>query len=379
MLRLAFRNLTANKPRTLLAMAALVIGVVTIVSLVSVTAGIRSTFTDIVSGVNGVMVYEKGAMDIPFSVLPSSYGQKIESVPGVRLVIPEVWGMASEINGAPPSVSGGMSMGMVVYAGTDAAKERLRRGDFMGASIEKGRMIGPGETNTIVLGNAIADSYNRRIGSKISIDGMKFTVVGIFEKSLAMDGYVVVPLKAARELRGLGADDVGNFEVQASDSRNEDNVATRIKFKLDDVEAITMQEAGDKMGGMLDTLDLAFVLISLIALVIAAVGIINTMLMSVLEREKEIGVLKAVGWTGDDIVKLVLWESLLIGVGGGAIGDAIGYAVVALINPLVPFGITVTPLVMAEAMLFAMAAGLLGGAYPAWKISKIDPIEAIRS
>ncbi|MCK4327660.1 MAG: ABC transporter permease [Candidatus Diapherotrites archaeon] len=379
MLRLAFRNLTTNKSRTLLAMAALVIGVITIVSLISVTAGMRSTFTDIMSDMTGIWVYEKDAMDVPFSVLPVSYGEKIESIPGVKLVIPQIWGMASEVNDATPELEGGISMGLIAYVGTDAVKERLRKGDFMGVPIEKGRMVSQGETHTIVLGYGIADSYNRRLGSKIEIDDVEFTVVGIYEESLTMDNYFTIPLKTARDMRGLDADEVSNFEVQASDSRDEEKISAKIRFKFDDVEALTMQEAGDEMTGMLDTLDLAFILISMIALVIAGVGIINTMLMSVLERQKEIGVLKAVGWTSDDILKLVLWESLMIGIGGGLIGNVIGFGVVAMVNPILPFEVGVTPIIMVQAMLFAMAAGLFGGVYPAWKISKIDPIEAMRS
>ena len=379
MLRLAFRNLTTNKSRTLLAMAALVIGVITIVSLISVTAGLRSTFTDVLADMSGIFVYEKDSIDVPFSVLPASYGDKIESIPGVKLVIPQVWGMASEINDATPAIEGGISMGMIAYVGTDAVKEKLRKGDFMGVPIEKGRMVNPGETHTIVLGHGVAESYKRRLGSKIEIDDVEFTVVGIYEESLTMDNYFTIPLKTARDMRGLEIDEISNFEVQASDARDEEKISAKIRFKFDDVEALAMQEAGDEMTGMLDTLDLAFILISMIALVIAGVGIINTMLMSVLERQKEIGVLKAVGWTSDDILKLVLWESLFIGIGGGLLGNVIGFAVVAMVNPLVPFEISVTPIIMVQAMLFAMAAGLFGGVYPAWRISRIDPIEAMRS
>lgn len=362
-----------------MSMAALVIGVITIVSLVSVTAGMRGIVTDIVDEMKGVWVYEKDAVDVPFSVLPASYEQEIESIPGVKLVMPQIWGMVTEVNDATPSVEGGITAGVVAYAGMDAVKERLREGDFFGVGIEKGRMISPGETNTIVLGNAIADSYDRRVGSKIELDDVEFTTVGIFEESLVMDSYVVIPLKIARTMRGLDYDEVSSFEVQASNSREESKLETRIKFRFDDVEALTMQSAMDEMEGMMDTMDLAFILISMIALVIAGVGIINTMLMSVLERQKEIGVLKAVGWTEENIMQLVLWESILIGLGGGVIGNALGYGLVATINPFVPFNITVTPVIMVQAMVFAAAAGLFGGLYPAWKISRIDPIEAIRS
>ena len=75
----------------------------------------------------------------------------------------------------------------------------------------------------------------------------------------------------------------------------------------------------------------------------------------------------------------MLWEALFIGIGGGLLGNVIGFGIVAMVNPMVPFEVGVTPIIMVQAMLFAMAAGLFGGVYPAWKISKIDPIEAMRS
>jgi len=96
-------------------MAALVIGVITIVSLISVTSGLRSTFTDVMNDMSGIFVYEKNAMDIPFSVLPANYESELESLPGVKLVIPEIWGIASEVNDAKPlAIEGGM--GLIAYA-----------------------------------------------------------------------------------------------------------------------------------------------------------------------------------------------------------------------------------------------------------------------
>ena len=106
--------------------------------------------------------------------------------------------------------------------------------------------------------------------------------------------------------------------------------------------------------------------------------IVNTMLMSVMERQKEIGVLKAVGWTSDDVLKLVLTESLLLGVIGGIIGCVIGSLVVIAINDAVDFTLSLTASNIVGAFAFAVFAGVAGGMYPAWRISQVDPIEAIR-
>ncbi|MBN3036994.1 MAG: FtsX-like permease family protein, partial [Candidatus Diapherotrites archaeon] len=106
---------------------------------------------------------------------------------------------------------------------------------------------------------------------------------------------------------------------------------------------------------------------------------INTMLMSVMERMKEFGVLRSMGWTSDDVMKLIVAESALIGLGGGVIGSVLGLTVVEIAKSVIDIPMRVTPELWAAAMAFSLVSGLLGGIYPAWKAGKIDPLEAIRT
>ncbi|MCD4740525.1 ABC transporter permease [archaeon] len=356
---------------------ALIIGVVTIISMVSVTAGIRSMVTDAISGMNGIMVWEKDALDQPWSYLSTDYEQKLESISGVRVALPEVFGFITEIDGDTARGSE-MMMGMTGVMGIDPVKEQEREGTFYGMEMDKGRWLKPGDKSVVILGNEIADNYKKRIGSTIELDGKKLKVIGILKESQMFGGYMLAPIDVARELADLDSDIVNDYTIQAYNPQDQGKIAKIIEFKYDDLQAMNSQSAGEEMSDLLNTFDMVFLVISLIALLTAGVVIINTMLMSVMDRQKEIGVLKAVGWTNDDILKLVLIESLLLGIIGGIIGCIIGSVIVTIINSAIPFSLTLTPTNILGAFIFAVSAGLFGGLYPAWRISRINPIDAIR-
>ena len=116
---------------------------------------------------------------------------------------------------------------------------------------------------------------------------------------------------------------------------------------------------------------------SSIAVFVAGIGILNTMLMSVLERTKEFGVLKAVGWTEEDIIVLVLSESFLLGVIGAIIGTLSGAIVVEIAKHYLGIPMAISTNLVIYAWCFSIIVGVLGGIYPAWRASKLDPIEAI--
>ena len=133
------------------------------------------------------------------------------------------------------------------------------------------------------------------------------------------------------------------------------------------------------VGEVLGNLKLLVVIVSIIAAIVAGVGIINTMLMSVMERTKEIGTLKAVGWTNTNVMSMIILESAFIGIIGGIIGIAFGYFCSFMLGYLggVPTYVTLTTII--ESFVFAIVIGIVGGAYPAYVASKLDPIEALRS
>ena len=359
-------------------MTGLIIGVVTIVVLISLTAGIKASFNDFISDIKGVYVMQKNAMDVPFSRLPADYEQKFESIPAVKAAFPEVWAIVRTINGGKALGGSSMTMGTVTMLGLDAAKEKLRNQLPYGVEIKKGRIFNPSEKYAAVVGDTIADKYKLQVGSSITVDGEKFRVVGIFEKNDFTGSTVAAPIDTVRKNYGFKPDEVSAYTVQAYNARDDKRIARLIEMRFDDVRAMTTTDMSKQLGTILSTIDLFFYVVAFIAFAIAGIGIINTMLMSVLERKKEFGTLRALGWTRDNVVKLVVSESAILGLGGGVIGLCISYVLVKLIESSIGFPLFVSPLTAAGALVFSMFAGIAGGFYPAWKASRLDPIRAIR-
>ena len=228
----------------------------------------------------------------------------------------------------------------------------------------------------------MADDYNKVVGSNIRIGSHRFKVIGIYKSSVNVGGVsrVVTTIDAARELaKDLPSDMVNDIYVEPEDPRGAKRLATMIEFKYDDVDARTGEEMGAEISTLLGSVDAFLWLISAIATAVAGLGIINTMLMSIRERYREFGVMRAVGWTGDDVLRLVMYESVMLGIGGGIVGMVAGYLIVQLAKGYIGIPMVVTVQTAALAFLFAVAVGLIGGIYPAWKVSKLDPLEAIRS
>jgi len=186
-----------------------------------------------------------------------------------------------------------------------------------------------------------------------------------------------MPIDKAREILGVKSDKVTGFYVEVMDPTQDQLIAKKIEARLGNVEARTTKEFASQFMGMLSNVDSFLWVVSIIAVVVGALGIINTMLMSVRERTKEFGVLKAVGWTSEDVLKLVMIESFLVGIGGAIFGIKLGLVVVEIAKPLLGLPLAVTPGLAFEATAFAIIVGLIGGIYPAWEASKLDPIQAI--
>jgi putative ABC transport system permease protein len=379
LLRIAARNLWRRKSRSLLAILALVIGVLAIVLLISLTSGLKASYNDLLSGIGGIYVMEKGAADNTLSKLDASYGEELEQIPGVKAVLPEVIALNLEIDGQKPKGGSSLMMGIVAAIGLDPAKEQQRVGNPYGVDLVRGRKMGASDRDFAILGNKLADTYKKVVGSTIEVNGKKLKVIGIFGKSDIMDSYMAIHIDDAREFAGYDKETVQDFIVQLTDPQKEEQIATTIKFKWPDkLEVWTTSEMSNILDDMMGIIDQFFWIIALIALAIAGVGIVNTMLIAVKERIVEFGVLRSMGWTQDDVLSLVVTESVLLGLTGGLIGVGLGYAVTAALSIVLPFAPLVTLELSASAFLFSAAAGLVGGVYPAWRASKMDPIRALR-
>ena len=191
---------------------------------------------------------------------------------------------------------------------------------------------------------------------------------------------VVTTLEQAQKIIGFSSDTVSEFIVETRDPSQASKLAKKINFRYSDLDAKTSSEWAEEFSSMLEQVNVFFMLISSIAVLVGAIGILNTMLMSVIERYKEFGILRALGWTRGDLTKLIIYESFVLGLSGGSLGALLGYLTVYIINvsDFIPFHPIATPSLIFSAFMLSIILSILGGLYPAWRVSKLDPVEAIR-
>jgi len=245
---------------------------------------------------------------------------------------------------------------------------------------EQGSVINPGESGAVLIGKKIADDYHKFVGSSLEIDGKKYRVKGIFEaESELIENVIVMNLEDARDLAGIPSDEVNTFTVGLVDPSRDDEIAKLMEFKYgDDLQVFSMSQSSDLLGGILGQFRLVVFFVAAISAVVASVGIMNTILMSIFDRIKEIGALKAVGWTNSNIVKMVMYESLALGVVGGIVGLMVGFGIDVFLNSQFGLPYSITPMLLLEAFSFAVLLGLIAGIYPAFRAAKLDPVEAMR-
>src|SRR3989344_1465449 len=202
MIKLSFLNLFRKKTRTFLALLGIVIGVASILVLVSIVDGVFKEFNDVLSQFQGLMVMEQDSFDQPFSRLDVSWEQKLESIPGVKGAIPEIWYVPKKIDDKDAGIGGG-GFSFTRGYGLDIQKQLSISSTGWVVDFEQGSVINPGESGAVLIGKKIADDYHKFVGSSLEIDGKKYRVKGIFEaESELIENVIVMNLEDARDLAG---------------------------------------------------------------------------------------------------------------------------------------------------------------------------------
>jgi putative ABC transport system permease protein len=259
--------------------------------------------------------------------------------------------------------------------------------------VDAGRLLTADERGVAVIGADLAERYGKRVGDEIEIRGHTFEIVGVLERTLTFpDKIAYVPLRDAQEIyvesvpQGLDyrTDELATqIEVFPEDISKADAVAAGIEERVDGVRTVTPDQVAEQIGQASVVFNLIIVGASVIAVIVGGLSVINTMVMTVSERVREIGVKKAVGARTGAILGEFITEATLLGAIGGLIGLSAGALLVVILNAQTAgSGTTVfliTPMLLLRSFVFATVLGALAGIYPAFRAARLDPVQALRS
>ena len=259
--------------------------------------------------------------------------------------------------------------------------------------VDAGRLLLPGEEGTTVIGADLAEHYNLRVGDTFTMREHDFEVIGVLQRTLTFpDKIAYVPLADAQAIyvEAVPAafeertDELATqIEVFPEDLDDAAAVADAITSEIDSVRAVTPAEVADQIGQASIVFNLIIVGASVIAVIVGGLSVINTMVMTVTERIREIGIKKAVGAPTGAILREFLVEATLLGAIGGVIGLALGALLVVILNAQTAGSGTsvflLTPVLLLRSFLFATVLGALAGVYPALRAARLDPVTALRS
>jgi putative ABC transport system permease protein len=395
----AWRNLLTRPLRTALALIGLSIPILGVMGLFSLSSGLRNMVGDTLSQVEGLMVLRENMPSPVLSDLPASVADRIRRIRGVRVVAPEVWKIAYNIEGQGiisgiVSKRGALSLlDQPVIQGQDIAAHRhLKSAVYPRALKERGegRFLTPEDQGKphIVISRKIARDHPdargqpRKVGDTLHIGGKPFQIIGIYETgSMLLDVVVVMDIETARKFLGVSKDAVSSIYVETEDPTQNDTIAREIEKTIPEVDARSMNEFMSNFGSLMGQVDKFLLMTVSLALVVGVVGIINTMLMSTTERFVEFGVLRTNGWSQVNILALVTLESAYLGLLAGLVGCALAWLGTSVANQFLGTSgvrMSISPWLLALGIGLSVVTGTLGGLYPAWRAARLVPMDAIR-
>lgn len=372
---IVWRNLTRRRARTALTVAGMSVAVGAVVALVGVAKSFEASLLSVYRshGVD-VIVTQAGRADRTNSSIDESLGEKLGAIEGVRDVAPSLMDAVSFES---------LNLYSVVVQGWPADSFMFDELRYSPQS----RRPAEGETKVVLLGKILAENLDKGIGDRLEVyEGEEFEVIGVYESyNVFENGAMIVPLAELQRLMGHEGQ-VTAFQTRVDRQRvgNRESLEALCR----QAEAVGRQLAAMPTDDFVETdarirvtRGMAW-MTSAIALLVGAIGMLNTMIMSVFERTKEIGILRAMGWRQGRVARMILLEALGISLVGGVLG-VIGAVVMTWLLSKAPTvdGLLdgrIAPSVMLQGMLTALAVGLLGAIYPAFRGGRLLPTEALR-
>ncbi|MCJ7825717.1 MAG: ABC transporter permease, partial [Anaerolineales bacterium] len=362
---MAVQSLWQRTTRTFLTLAVIGLTTGSIMAIDGVITGTGESLNSMAIGADTeIMVRQSDIADTSLSALDQRIGARIAA-------FPEVENVSGVVFSAVMLPDTGSFFILLGYSPNEFAIRRY--------VIHEGRRI---EGNhQIMLGKMIAEALNKGVGETIELNRQRFRIVGIYESGIGWEELGgVMTLRDAQAFIGRPRK-VTMYAVKVHNPDDAPAVVEKINATIDGTHAALAGEFAEQMpdmqaaSGMMDG-------ISALAIMVGGVGVMNTMLMAVLERTREIGVLRAIGWSRFRILGLIFREALLLGLIGGGMGVLIAFGLIALLNCIPMIGEAFQPIwtfeIFARAFSIALLLGLIGGLLPALRAALLEPVEALR-
>ncbi|MCX6821411.1 MAG: ABC transporter permease [Candidatus Aenigmarchaeota archaeon] len=419
-IKLSMNSLSHRGLRSWLTILGIVIGVAAVVSIISIGSGTRQAISSQLGGLGANIITVSPGFERAFGGgfggpeggrsqtavtnpqnLTTKDAQIIKSVSGVQFVD----GIISERLD-------------VTYLGQTASLsvqgvDPLTWREMTTSQLDSGRFLTPSDGNVIVIGYNIANNVFKKplvLNTQISIEGKMFSVVGILQQSGGGfgggggggDNTIIMPINTARTIiTNLAINQFSSIQVKVADAGLVNEVINSTEEKLllsrhvttstKDFTITSAQQIQGTISNVMGTLTLFLTGIAAISLLVGAIGIANTMFMSVMERTRQIGTLKALGATNFEIMKLFVFESAMIGFMGGLIGIFLGFIAAGTVSELGVrlIGVggrgglgenlsVITPQLVLFSIGFSVFIGAVSGLIPARRAASLQPVEALR-
>ncbi|MBN1646180.1 ABC transporter permease [Candidatus Woesearchaeota archaeon] len=401
----ALNMVVHSQLRSWLTILGIVIGVASVIAIMSMGAGLEDDITSRLSNSGADIVTITAGYSRAFDFGPGrdwGGGGSVateEEIVLDRSDLQALRGLA-DISLINPTISGNAEVyylgkkGSVRVTGVDTSVWP----QITTEEIAEGRMLGPADSNVIVIGGSIADGFFEKpvgLNQMLTIEDRAFRVVGILDTN-SME--IVMPLMATYQV--LDDKEMDVYDSFVVKIKNEDDLETAIAnieeklmltrhvtAKDKDFSVSNPKEQAEIRAEMMSSMTAFLTAIAAVALLVGAVGVANTMFTSVLEKTKEIGIMKALGAKNRDILTLFLLNSVLIGLIGGLIGIFFGYLLSGFLPGLMGQGgvagrLASSSVVTLQSVILAISIsvviGTLSGAIPAYQASKLKPVDALR-
>lgn len=402
----AIDNLAGNKMRSILTVLGIVIGVGSVIAMLSIGRGVEASITSQLESMGTNLIYVS-----PGSTSESGVRSAAGSASTLTLEDAEVLGTLPNVEAVSSSTSGfvqivykGVNTNSRVYGVTPGyeivSSLVVEDGEFITETQQDGRKL------VVVLGSVVAEDLFGTtagvVGQKVRLSGQTYQVIGVLESKGGtgmgnQDDQVYIPLSTAlyRLVGGgnfRGSATIGQITVKATSDKVIDSLVGEMTSVLrerhgttedtDDFTITTQESTLEAVTQVTDILTVFLGSVAGISLAVGGIGIMNIMLTTVTERTHEIGLRKALGAKRGDILLQFLIESMVLSLLGGLIGIVLGWGIGRLIGSIQFSGTTITPVVGLNSVLlatfFSMAVGLFFGIYPAMRAARLQPVEALR-